>query len=167
MSRIARWLLTLSVALVALFATFGSAAAAPRSADPPPDSKPQLERAYKEQQQHLAAMERRFKEAGAFADTVAGMIVKLKQRGVNTARLERALETFRARMADARSQWGKARDVLAAHAGFDAQGHVMDVRQARSTIAQAHTHLQRARTLADHAFHDLQAVLATYQRPTR
>jgi hypothetical protein len=166
MPRITRWLLTLSVALVALLATFGSAAAAPRAGDPP-DAKARLERAYKAEQQNLATMERRFKEASAFADTVARTIAALKQRGVDTARLERALEAFRARMADAHRQWEKARDVLAAHAGFDAQGHVTDVRQASATVAQAHMHLQRARMLADRAFHDLRAVLATYPRPER
>jgi hypothetical protein len=51
MPRTTRWLLTLSVALVALFATFGSAAAAPRAVDSPPDSKPRLERAYKQEQE--------------------------------------------------------------------------------------------------------------------
>jgi hypothetical protein len=167
MSRIARWLLTLSVALVALFATFGSAAAAPRAGDPPPDSKPRLERAYKEEQQRLAAMEQRFKEAGAFADNVAGMIVKLKEHGVDTARLERALAAFRARMADAHGQWEAAREVLTAHAGFDAEGHVTDMRQARATVAQAHLHLERARTLAERAFRELRTVLATYPRPER
>jgi hypothetical protein len=167
MSRTTRWLLTLSVALVALLATFGAAAAAPRAADPPPDSKTRLERAYKEEQQRLAAMERRFKEAGAFADSVAGTIARLKQRGVDTARLEHALEAFRSRMADARGQWEKAREVLTAHAGFDAEGHMTDVRQARATVMQAHLHLQRARTLADRAFRDLRAVMASYTRPGR
>jgi hypothetical protein len=167
MSRTTRWLLTLSVALVALFATFGGAAAAPRAGDPPPNPNARLERAYKAEQQRLAAMERRFKEASAFADTVAGMIAKLKQRGVDTARLERGLEAFRARLADARGQWEKAGDVLAAHAGFDAEGHVTDVRQARATVTQAHLHLQRARTLADRAFRDLRAIIASYPRPER
>jgi hypothetical protein len=95
------------------------------------------------------------------------MIAKLKERGVDTARLERALEAFRARMADARKQWEAARDVLAAHAGFDAEGHVTDARKAHATIMQAHAHLMRARSLADRAFRDLHAVLATYPRPDR
>jgi hypothetical protein len=167
MSRTTRWFLTLSVALIALFATFGAAAAGPRADDPPPDSKPRLEYAFKQEQRRLAAMEQRFREASAFADTVAGTIVKLKQRGVDTTRLERALENFRSRMVDARNQWEKAHDVLAAHAGFDAEGGVTDVRQARATVTQAHLHLERARTLAERAFRQLRAVLATYLRPER
>jgi hypothetical protein len=167
MPRTTRWLLTLSVALVALFATFGSAAAAPRSSDTPPDSKPRLERAYQQERQNLAAMERRFNEAGMFADTVAGIIAKLKQHGVDTARLERALENFRSRMAEAHNQWEQAHDVLTVHTGFDAEGHVTDVRQARATITQAHLRLQRTRTLAERAFRELRAVLMTYPRPER
>jgi hypothetical protein len=168
MSRIARWLLTLSVALIALFATFGSAAAAPRAADDPPtDAKPRLERAYKEEKLRLATMERRFQEASAFAEKVAGMIATLKEHGVDTARLQRALEAFRARMGDAHHQWEAARDVLATHAGFDNKGHVTDPGQARATLMEAHTHLMRARSLADRAFHDLRAVLAAFSRPVR
>ena len=167
MSRTARWLLNLSIAFVALFATFGSAAAAPRAVDQPPGANARLERAYKEEQQRLAAMERRFNEAGAFADKVAGLIAQLKEHGVDTARLERALAAFRDQMAAAHRQWEAARDVLATHAGFDGEDHVTDARQARATVTQAHLHLMRARTLADRAFHDLRAVLATYPRPER
>jgi hypothetical protein len=112
-------------------------------------------------------MEQRFKEASTFADTVAGMIVKLKQRGVDITRLERALATFRARIADAHKHWEAAREVLATHAGFDAEGHVTDMRKARATVAQAHLHLERARTLAERAFRELRAVLATYPRAER
>jgi hypothetical protein len=167
MTRTTRWLMTLSVALVALFATFGSAAAAPRADDPPPDARARLERAYQAEQQRLATMERRFKEADAFAEKIAGMIAQLKQRGVDTARLERALAAFRGRMAEAHRHWEAARDVLATHAGFDDEGHVTDVGQARATVTQAHLHLVRARTLADRAFRALRAVLATYPRPER
>ncbi len=167
MSRTARWLVNLSIALVALFATFGSAAAAPRAVDRPPDANARLERAYQEEQQRLAAMERRFNEAGAFAEKVAGMIAQLKEHGVDTARLERALSAFRSRMAEAHRHWEAARDVLATHAGFDGEGHVTDTRQARATVATAHLHLMRAHTLADRAFRELRAVLATYPRPER
>jgi hypothetical protein len=167
MSRTARWLLNLSIALVALFATFGSAAAAPRAGDPPPDAKTRLERAYKEEQQHLAAMERRFNEARTFADKVAGMIAQLKEHGVDTARLERGLAAFRSGMAGAHRHWEAARDVLATHAGFNGEGHVTDMRQAGATVTKAHLHLMRARTLADRAFRELRAVLATYPRPER
>jgi hypothetical protein len=112
-------------------------------------------------------MERRFNEASALADTVAEMISKLKQHGVDTAKLERALENFRSRMADAHSQWEKARDVLVAHAGFDAEGHVTDARQARTTVTEAHLRLQRARMLIERAARDLRAVMASYPRPAR
>jgi hypothetical protein len=167
MSRIARWILTLSVALVALFATFGSAAAAPRAGDPPPSARAGLERAYKEEQQRLATMERRFQEAKTFADTVATMIAMLKEHGVDTTRLERALVLFRNRMADAHRQWEAARDTLAAHAGFDAEGHVTDVGKAGTTVAKSHACLLRAHAIGETALRELRAVVASYTRPRR
>ena len=91
MSRTTRLLLTLAVALVALCATFGSAAAAPRAADTtPPSGNISLERAYQVEKQHLRAMELRFRQAGAFADEVAALIHRLKEHGVDTMPLERA-----------------------------------------------------------------------------
>src|SRR5437867_9241233 len=51
MSRTTRLLLTLAVALVALCATFGSAAAAPRAVDTPPPGNTSLERAYQAEKQ--------------------------------------------------------------------------------------------------------------------
>jgi hypothetical protein len=112
-------------------------------------------------------MEQRFQAAGAFADKVATLVAALKKHGVDTTRLERALEAFRTHMADSHRQWEEARDLLAAHAGFDRDGHVTDAAQARTTAWQAHMHLMRARIQAERALRELHAVLATYPRPER
>jgi len=162
--RIVRWLITLSVALVALFATFSSAAAAPRAADTPPSNNTRLERAYKIEQQSLREMERRFQQASAQADDVAKLIARFKQHGVDTAPLERALAAFRSRIAEAHHQWEMARDVLAAHAGFDAQGHVTDARQAGATVLKAHNHLAQARATIELAARQLRAAVAAFLR---
>jgi hypothetical protein len=166
MSRTARWLLTLSVAMVALFATFGSAAAAP-SAAPTPPSNAQLERAYKAEQQSLRAMQTRFEQARKYADEVAALITKLKNQGINTTPLERALTAFRARIVEAKRHWQSAHDVLAAHAGFDAAGHVTDAKQAGATVAKAHAHLAQARSIIDVATSRLRAAVAAFLREHR
>ncbi|MFL5801835.1 MAG: hypothetical protein ACJ8CR_08830 [Roseiflexaceae bacterium] len=167
MSRIARWLLTLSVALIALFATFGSAAAAPRAADPTPPNNARLERAYKAEQENLRAMEHRFQQARTRADEVAKLIARFKEHSVDTAPLERALAAFRGRIAEAHHQWEAARDVLAAHAGFDGQGHVTDAGQAGATVLKAHTQLARARTTIETATRQLHAAVEAFLRAHR
>jgi hypothetical protein len=167
MSRIARWFLTLSVALVALFATFSSVAAAPRTVDPTPPNNARLERAYKAEQQSLHEMERRFQQASAQADEVAKLITRFKEHSVDTAPLERALAAFRSRIADAHHQWEAARDILTDHAGFDAQGHVTDAKQASATVAKAHVHLAQARATIEMATRQLRAAVAAFLRAHR
>jgi hypothetical protein len=159
--------MTLSVALIALFATFGSAAAAPRATEPPPPNNARLERAYKAEQQSLRAMERRFQQARANAEEVAKLIARFKEHNVDTAPLERALAAFRSRIAEAHGQWEAARDVLAAHAGFDGQGHVTEARQASATVMKAHTQLERARTTIDRAARQLHAAVEAFKRAHR
>jgi hypothetical protein len=162
MSRTTRLLLTLAVALVALCATFGSATAAPRAVDTPPSGNTSLERAYQAEKQHLRMMELQFHQAGAFADEVAALIHRLKEHGVDTMPLERALTTFRDRMGAAHRQWEAARDTLATHAGFDGEGHVTNADQARATVRNAHAHLMRADRIIRIAFHDLRAAVAAF-----
>ena len=161
--RIVRWFLTLSVAMVALFATFGSAAAAA----PTPPTNAQLEQAYKAEQQSLHVMESRFEQVRKHADGVAALIAKLKNQGINTAPLERALAAFRTRIAVAKGQRQVARDVLATHAGFDAEGHVTNARQAGATVAKAHINLVQARMIVDGAIGQLRAAVAAFLRAHR
>jgi hypothetical protein len=162
MPRITRWLLTLSVALVALFATFGSAAAAPT-----PPTNAQLEQAYKVEQQSLQVLQTRFTQASKYTDEVAALITKLKNQGINTTPLERALAAFRARIVVAKSQWQVAHDVLAAHAGFNAQGHVTDAKQASATVTKAHINLVQARIIVDGATTQLRLAVAAFLRAHR
>jgi hypothetical protein len=157
MSRIARWFLTLAVALLAAGATMGSAAAAPRAADTSPPNTARLEHAYQAERWHLREMEHRLYEAHQYAERVAALITHLKAHGLDTAPLDRALDAFRAHMADARHQWEAARNTLATHAGFDAQGHVTDAAKAGATLRDAHSHLMRGRAIlgaADRALHE-------------
>jgi hypothetical protein len=167
MSRIFRWTLTLAVVLVALCASLGSAAAAPRAADTPPPDNARLERTYKAERMRLREMERHFQQAGAYAGEVARMIARLKQRGVDTMPLDRALAAFRGRMLEARGHWERARDALTAHAGFDAQGHVTNAAQALATVTAAHNQLQQAAAIGEVALRDLRAAVAAFRNTHR
>jgi len=165
--RIARWSFCLSVVLVALVASFGSAVAAPRTADIPPANSTRLERAYKIERQNLRELEEHFRQAGAYADEITRLVARLKQHGVDTTSLDQALSTFHGRMADARRYWETARDILQAHAGSDAQGHVIDSNPARMTVEQAHANLAQARTIGYAALRDLRAAVLAFRKTHR
>jgi hypothetical protein len=168
MSRIARWTLALVVALLTLTASLGSAFAEPRSEPRPPSAPPvnnsTLERAYQLEQQRLREQEAQLKQAGAYADAIQALITRLKEHHQETGLLERALATFRTRLAAARHEWELARDILKAHAGFDDRGKVTNADQARATVAAAHSHLDRAAEIMRAAYRDLSAALMVYRR---
>ncbi len=57
--------------------------------------------------------------------------------------------------------------MLAAHAGFDAEGHVTNAKQASATVAKAHAHLAQARAIIDAATGQLREAVVAFQRAHR
>lgn len=161
-----RWTLALLVALVALGTFAGSAAAAPATAKQPP-ANPALTRTYRAQLKRLKLQQQRLAHADQFAAKVDALVVKLKVKGKDTDEIEAALADFRATMASARAEWQLAADLLAAHAGFDADGKVADADQARATLKEAHGHIEQTHKLAHVASLELRLALAKIRKDAR
>lgn len=161
-----RWTLALLVALVALGTFAGSAAAAPATAKQPP-ANPALTRTYRAQLKRLKLQQQRLAHADQFAAKVDALVVKLKVKGKDTDEIEAALADFRATMASARAEWQLAADLLAAHAGFDADGKVTDTTQAGATLKAAHGHMEQAHTIARGAAKEMRQALAQFRKAAR
>ncbi len=73
-----------------------------------------------------------------FADKVVEksqiLIDKVREKGLDVTSLEEALAVYEQSIADARTLYDSGQAVIAAHAGFDADGKVTDPAQARETI---------------------------------
>ncbi len=167
-ARFSRWTLALLVALVAVGMSFGSASAAPV---PPSGGTAKAElalsRTYKAEQKRLKLQDARLKRATDYATKIDSLIAKLKAKGKDTAALEQAVAAFRSGIAQARAEWQADRATLATHAGFDADGKVSNADQARTTLKDAHSHIEQVRTIARATYEKLHTAIAAYRKAHR
>ena len=163
-ARFSRFAMALLVALAAVGMSVGSASAAPSGASKPNVA---LARLYKQQQQRLKIQDARLARAVEYAAKIDGLIARLKAKGKDTAALEQAVAAFRAGIEQARSEWQAASATLAAHAGFDDAGKVINADQARATLSEARGHMQQAQTIARGAYKSLRSAIAAYRKANR
>jgi hypothetical protein len=105
--------------------------------------------------------------AAELGDKVQARIDELKAQGRDTSALEAALASYRDEIAAAQASHSTAADILSAHAGFDADGHVTDPEQARHTVLDARQALQDARLTLRKAVLDLRIAIRDYRQANR
>lgn len=93
-----------------------------------------LERLLKREQRRLEYEQRRLAHANERAGRIQQRIDTLKSQGKDTAKLEAALANFKKAIATAQTHFDTAKRILDAKAGFDANGKVTNVDQARTTL---------------------------------
>jgi hypothetical protein len=136
-------LVGLIVSAAALAFPTGSVAAASLAQQPqvtPAQKTPdpaRLEKVYQREREALKAQAERFDRLDERVVKFAERIAKLKQDGKDVTVLEKALDAFKAKLAEARSQHEEAAQLLNNHAGFDAVGKVTDLTQAAATLKAA------------------------------
>jgi hypothetical protein len=176
MSRIARWTLALVIALLTLTVSLGSAFAEPTHPPtptpapsptprptPPPVNTSSLEYIYQMEQQQLREQAAHLGQAATYIPAVQAMITRLAANHQETAPLERALAAYRAHLYAAHHEWELARDILKAHVGFDDQGKLTNLDQARVTVETAHIHMEHVAQILRAAYAELSAALAAYR----
>ena len=104
-----------------------------------------LEKAFQIEQKTLERQSNWGDRADKVITRVQTFIAKLKAKGIDPAKLEKALANFQVKLADARAFHASAVGILSTHAGFDANGKVTDVAQAMATVKSAHQILSDAR----------------------
>ncbi len=83
-------------------------------------------------------------QATQIAQKAQEAIYKAQQVGLDVTDLQNALNTFNSQVSVAQSSYNQAAAILAAPAGFDANGNVTDSRVAHQTLATARNALQQA-----------------------
>jgi len=131
---------------------------------PGPGGPARLERALARQQAWLAGQSRRFELADQAATRLADLIDRLQEQGLDTTPLETALAAFQNEVAAAGTRHEDAAQILAVHAGFDAEGRLTDRDQAGATLEAAGEALDDARDGLAEAFEALREARRDFRR---
>jgi hypothetical protein len=100
-------------------------------------------------------------------DLVEEFIVDEQAKDQDTARLDKALVTFRTEVGMAQESLNTAVSILNNPAGFDEDGEVEDPQQARETLKTAHRAMQDARQTLFSAAQDLRQAARDYLQDRR
>lgn len=104
-----------------------------------------LEMAYQRQLMRLHRQAERLEGTGQFVTRIEGLITRLQERGVDTSAVEAALASFEAQVPVAQAHHSTAAGILAAHAGFNPAGKVIDPVAALETLRTAHESMDLSR----------------------
>jgi len=147
------WAIKLAGALLAAALTAGLAlapayaAGSPSGQVSPTPAGPvnqALANIYQREQSWLSVQTNTLADANTIAANGQNWINTLKGQGKDTTALETALAAFNGQVAAAQTAHDAAEGVLAAHAGFDANGAVTNGAEAAGTLRQAYQKLQQA-----------------------
>lgn len=176
-----KWLGVLAV----LGMAFASIAAAPSPVDtsgipaqevPPSDEsgvvqrppRPEvLEQAYQRLVKALEAQKERLQRAEQQIPNWESKIAKLKQKGLDTSALEKALANFKDSLMKARQSHGEAAIILAQHPGFDENGKVVDLKQAAQTIREAGKAIRETNRIMENAVREMLRAFREFCRDNR
>jgi hypothetical protein len=126
-----------------------------------------LEKLFARQQEWLAGQQERLDKQEQINARVNEWIARARQHGLDPAPLEAALAQFNASIEEARSHHNTAREILAAHAGFDEHGKVGDGPAAWETVRSAGEALRSARRIMIEAARDLLAAMREFKQANR
>ena len=170
--------LAAGVAACALFAlAMGPALAAPAGADPTPTPTSGPTRAqkvderlatlYQREQKLLSAQKNRLDKSSDAVGKAQARIDQLNGKGKDTSLLATGLSDFKAAIGVAQGEYNTAKSALDTHAGFDANGSVTDVSQARSTLRTAGDSMRQFHQTVKQALQDLRATAKEYRNANR
>lgn len=136
--------LVFALALIAFPLTGVSAAGQTDPLPPAQEKGPSNERL----ERIWARMNRRYERLGKFSDKTDKlayrankMIACLKEAGESTTELEAALKAYEAALKQAQPIYASGKDIVTSHQGFNANGKVTDVNQAKETLKRLGTKL--------------------------
>jgi hypothetical protein len=161
--------------VVGVFTPLGvqPAYAAPVVADPPPPAEEAglrggaLKLAYQRLQGVEARTQGAIDKARSGADRLGNLIDQAKERGRDASALEGALASFRASMDSAQAKHDQGAAILATHAGFDDQGEVTDIKEARGTVRGAGKEFRDAGKTMASALRALHAAIRDWRKANR
>ncbi len=178
MRRITSWLLGVTLAATAVLGSFAPLAtvpvyAAPALEDPPPPAdgaglrRAAVKLAYQRLQNVQSRNQATIDKVLAGADRLEDLIDQARERGRDVTALESALADFRSAMASAQAKHDQGAAILVAHAGFDDQGEVTDLRAAWETVRSAGKEFRDAGATVASALRALHSTIRDWREANR
>lgn len=123
-----------------------------------------LSRIFHRQQRILAREENNLSRADRLASGLEEHIGRLKDQGKDVSALEDALTNFRGQLAAARQAHERAMALVQQHSGFDEQGRVVNIAQARDTVQQVGKEIAQFRQAMRDGLRELRAAWREYRQ---
>jgi TolA-binding protein len=127
-------------------------------------TKGDIQRSFTRVQRDLIGLEQTLGQSDGYAATMDGVIIQVRAQGQETKSLEDAVASFRTRVGQMRSSLISMQGMVQQHAGFNAQGIVLDRDVALSTVQSIRSTLGQVDDLNGSAYKDLHAAIKTYQK---
>lgn len=121
-----------------------------------------VERAFKMEQRQVKEQAANFKRMDQGIKKAEKLIEQATAKGKDTKALQAALTAFKAKKAEAQTSHDAAAAIIDAHKGFDNNGKVSDIAQARETVKSAHVKLAEARKTVGPAYKDFTKALREF-----
>lgn len=115
------------------------------------------------EQARLGAEQKRLDQANRLVTTVQARIDALNGKGKDSSPLVSALASFKSSVGTAQGSYNSAKATLDARAGFDGNGQVTDVGQARSTLRSAQSAIQQFQKTVRQALADLHKAIRGFR----
>jgi hypothetical protein len=128
---------------------------------------PILEKVYQKLVQIHEKQAGAFEKAATINDKVNTLIAKFQAKGVDTSALSIALSTFNGKVTEAKAAYDQADSILNSHAGFDANGKVTDVEQAKATLKSAGESMKLQHQIMKSAVTDLRSTVRDFIKDHR
>ncbi len=126
-------------------------------------SNERLERVWARQLRAYEKISKAFADVDAHTARFQERIDKAAENGKDISALQSALDAYKAAMNAAQPVYTSLAGIVDTHAGFDANGKVIDAEQAKSTLEQVRAKLQEIKSTMGGTFKALREALKTFR----
>ncbi len=135
--------------------------------DPPAQTNERLEKAWARVLKLYERTGKAFEDTDAHIAKFQGMIDKAAENGKDVSDLQAALDAYAAALTAARPQYEALGTIIAAHAGFDADGKVIDAEQAKATLKEVREQMKAIKESMGETFKALREAIKAFREANK
>lgn len=132
-------------------------------ATPRPPANPVLEQGFKQAKTQLKQLAKKLKQMNKKVGKAQNFINKQAAKGKDVSTIQAALNAFKTQLSAAQAAQNTAQQILAAKAGFNNKGKVINPEQAQQTVSNAKQALDQAKNILRQAAADFDRAMEAYK----